>query len=161
MKTWTMPRIGIDQFSANDYIAKCSTVRPEIPGTSLYVDWDGNGAYSSAERVWGTYGDSNEGYNGAQSSGVHGLKQVHVYGINPIFTTKKKPGWTQVNASMDSPYLNTPGEALDNNGNWVRGNMWVDLGVYDVYYISSSGVYIYGLGNAPSGGTPSDTVSRS
>ena len=44
MKTWTMPRVEIEAFRANEYVAACASPDPAVEGLDyFYVDFNNSG----------------------------------------------------------------------------------------------------------------------
>lgn len=137
MKTWTMPKVEIDGFSANEYVAACSTVIPFQSSDYLACDFgrEINDGYSFEPTPNGVF-DSNasEAWN-AQTTTAESLI-IHS-GHTGWYRGKTVYRRLQVGTASNTPYSDTSYfSPLD--------------GLYDIY-ITRTGhnVYVYKQGEAP------------
>ena len=141
MKTWTMPKVMIEGFAANEHVAACEPIKP-FTGDSkkYYLDWDYNDLYTNRERLY--YNTNNNEYN-ISSSGDVELHKGYYPGVN-LYTLKDGS--------------NSPGGAvlsyLERNGDSISWVEFKKVGTYDIYARSSQHIYIYSGGTFhPDSGT--------
>ena len=144
MKTWTMPKINVEGFSADEYIAACSQLHPISERHDYwYVDLNGDGKYLSdpaaqIETFGSNYTTGNNHDFTAQNSYITSLD-----GFTKLNPSHDNSGWLRgraiyyadgsVNPEHNTPYSSDP---------------FRYFGVYDIYFNSKFQASLYTAGSA-------------
>lgn len=151
MKTWTMPRVAIEAFSANEYVSGCDDYVIPVSQSQLvdtYADLDGSTTYSDSEKV------------GTNTSRYF----IGDYGSTPAVGLYKHVNFYKERTLSISPFEGDSYiEPFTSHG--ILGTArFNSVGTYTVYvYKTQSGgslAYIYQDGYVP-GGTPGESQAFS
>ena len=133
MKQWTMPRVEVEGFAANEYVAACAIESILVSGKK-YFYWDRN--------------DDNN-YNGP-----HAGENIWYQHRSYYVSDGPKKGWYRnetIWVASNGGSVNMP------SGGPYNSSDFRNIGTYDLYFTGSGGkVFIYHAGTAPSGSTPSE-----
>lgn len=129
MKTWTMPKVEIEGFSANEYVAaSCGSTDPVYieSGYYYYLDYNKNGNYDGGSTEDATHpeGSYGTGMTNHLAKAVNQPKSGWQNNINLYRRSKSSGGYNGTNV----PYQES---------DW--------LGTYDLYIIGAN-VYLYKSG---------------
>ena len=144
MKTWTMPRIVVDQFRPNEYVASCKGLVTYLtPGAKYH--WD---VYKAAVQL-GPFVISPEAWDKPD-----GEYQADIEEKFNVATNHASTGRVTVDSDVPlGSYHNIP---VYSSTNYPDGL----IDYFDVYVYSSNHVaYVYEAGTLPLAGTPSSDKS--
>ena len=132
MKTWTMPKVAVDAFRANEYVSACNDyVVSTVDFRSTYFDWDKDGRYDGdTEEITNTTGSNRYTVGQWDELGVGWFPNVTVY---------KDASWRT--PSTGELYSNT--------------RYFQSVGTYNIYVYDNghhaSKAVVYNTGFTPSG----------